>query len=240
MKQWKLFYVYMKKLTKNQKKFLNLYDYKKEYSIEEAVNIVKKITYTKFDSSFDIAVRLGIDPSKSDQNVRGTVVLPHGIGKTKTVLVICSEDKYKEAQESGADYFGCDEYLTKIKNGWLDFDVLVTIPSLMAKVGMLGKILGPKGLMPNLKTGTVTSNISTTVDEIKKGRIEFRADKLGIIHTSLGKISFPSEHLLDNAKELISNLIKVKPSTAKGTYIKSISVSSTMSKGIKCNVNSLI
>jgi len=229
----------MKKLTKNQKKFLNLYDYKKEYSIEEAINIVKKITYTKFDASFDIAIRLGIDTSKSDQNVRGTVVLPHGIGKTKTVLVICSEDRYKEAKESGADYLGCDEYLTKIKDGWLDFDILVTIPSLMAKVGMLGKILGPKGLMPNLKTGTVTNDIANTVDEIKKGRIEFRADKLGIVHTSLGKISFPNDHLLNNAKELINTIVKVKPSTSKGTFIKSISVSSTMSKGIKCNINSL-
>jgi len=222
----------MAKLTKKRKEALTKYDSVTFYSLAEAVDVVKKITTTKFDASVDIDVRLGVDPRKANQMVRGIVTLPHGTGKTIRVLVLCTPDKEDEAKEAGADYYGLDEYIQKIKEGWTDVDVIITMPSVMPKVGALGKILGPRGLMPNPKTGTVTMEVGKAVAEVKAGKIDFKVDKFGIIHSSVAKVSFPSEKIIENAKELLQTIIKLKPAAAKGTYIRSISISSTMSAGV--------
>lgn len=222
----------MAKLTKKYKEALSKIDATKVYSLTEASQLVKDITFTKFDASVDIAVRLGVDPRKANQMVRGVVTLPHGTGKDVKVLALVTPDKEAEAKEAGADYVGLDEYLQKIKDGWTDVDVIVTMPSVMGKLGPLGRILGPRGLMPNPKTGTVTMEIGKAVQEVKAGKIDFRVDKTGIVHTSIGKVSFSKEKLIDNAQELLQTLIKLKPSTAKGTYIKSIYLSSTMSPSV--------
>jgi|TARA_X000000950_G_scaffold179477_1_gene217720 large subunit ribosomal protein L1 len=226
-------------LTKKRKEALAKYDTEKVYSIEEASKIIKDISLTNFDPSIDVAVRLGVDPRKANQMVRGTVSLPHGTGKDVKVLVLCTADKEKEAQEAGADYVGLDEFITKIKGGWTDVDVIITMPSVMGKVGALGRILGPRGLMPNPKTGTVTMDVAKAVKDVKAGKIDFKVDKFGIIHAAVGKASFESEKIADNAKELISTLIKLKPTAAKGTYIKSLSISSTMSPSIKVEPKSI-
>lgn len=222
----------MRKLTKNQKRFKDLYDLKQKYKIDDAVEMVKNLTFTKFDSSVDIAVHLNVDPRKADQMLRGTVVLPNGTGKKKKVLVLCSGDKIQEALDAGADFAGNDEYIRQIQEGWFDFDIIVTMPTMMAKVGKLGKILGPKGLMPNPKSGTITLDVAKAVKDIKSGKIEYRVDKFGVIHNSIGRISFESKKLVENVRELISTLIKAKPASVKGVYIKSISLSSTMSRGV--------
>jgi large subunit ribosomal protein L1 len=222
----------MAKLTKKQKEITKKYDPEKAYPLEEAVKLIGEITHTKFDASVDVAVRLGVDPRKSDQMVRGVIMLPHGTGKETKILVLCTPDKEQEAREAGADYVGLDEYLKKIEQGWTDVDSIITMPAVMAKVGKLGKILGPRGLMPNPKTGTVTPNVGKAVQEIKSGKIDFKVDKYGIIHASVGKVSFSKEHLKDNFLELLGSIIKLKPASAKGTYVKSISLSSTMSKGV--------
>lgn len=223
----------MAKLTKKQKEAFAKYDKNNVYSLEEAINVVKQITYTKFDSSFDVDVRLGVDPRKANQMVRGSVTLPHGTGKTVRVLVLCTADKEEEAKAAGADYYGLDEYITKIKGGWTDVDVIITMPSVMPKIGALGRILGPRGLMPNPKTGTVTMEVGKAVKEAKAGKIDFKVDKFGIIHTAVGKCSFDNNKLLENTREVLQAIIKLKPSAAKGTYVKSITVSSTMSPGVK-------
>ena len=223
----------MAKKSKKQQEALKKYDATKEYSLQEAIKVVKDITYTKFDASFDLDVRLGVDPRKANQMVRGTVTLPHGTGKTKTVLVLCTEDKEEEAKAAGADYYGLDEYITKIKGGWTDVDVIITMPSVMPKVGALGRILGPRGLMPNPKTGTVTMEVGKAVQEAKAGKIDFKVDKFGIIHTAVAKVSFDSNKIVDNAREVLQAIIKLKPAAAKGTYVKSICISSTMSAGVK-------
>ncbi|MDW3193601.1 MAG: 50S ribosomal protein L1 [Cytophagales bacterium] len=222
----------MGKLTKNQKAALERYDPTKEYSIEEAAKIVKDITFTKFDASVDIDVRLGVDPRKADQMVRGVVSLPHGIGKDVTVLVLCTPDKEEEAKAAGADHVGLDDFISKIEGGWTDIDVIITMPTVMAKVGKLGRVLGPRGLMPNPKSGTVTMDIAKAVKEVKAGKIDFKVDKFGIIHTSIGKASFDADKLKENALEMINTINKLKPSSAKGTYFKSIHLSSTMSTGV--------
>jgi large subunit ribosomal protein L1 len=222
----------MRKLTKNQKKVEGLYDLKQKYKIDEAVEMVKNLTFTKFDASIDIAVHLNVDPKKADQMLRGTVVLPNGTGKVKRVLVLCSGDKIQDALDAGADFAGNDDYIKKIQDGWFDFDVIVTMPAMMAKVGKLGKILGPKGLMPNPKSGTITTDVVKAVKDIKLGKIEYRVDKFGVIHNSVGRVSFENKKLIENVKELISTLIKAKPASVKGVYIKSISLASTMSKGV--------
>lgn len=222
----------MGKLTKNQKAALEKLDPEKEYSLEEASKLVKEITFTKFDASVDIDVRLGVDPRKADQMVRGVVALPHGTGKEVKVLVLCTPDKENDAKEAGADYVGLDEYIKKIEGGWTDVDVIITMPTVMAKVGRLGRVLGPRGLMPNPKSGTVTMDVAKAVKEVKSGKIDFKVDKFGIIHTSVGKASFTPDKIKDNAQEVINTLNKLKPSSAKGTYIRSITLSSTMSKGI--------
>lgn len=229
----------MAKLTKNRKAALAKYDKNKSYSLLEAAQIVKDITFTKFDASVDIDIRLGVDPRKSDQMVRGVVTLPHGVGKQVRVLVLCSPDKEDEAKAAGADYVGLDEYIAKIESGWTDVDVIITTPTVMAKVGRLGKILGPRGLMPNPKSGTVTMEVGKAVKEVKAGKIDFKVDKTGIIHTSIGKVSFPPEKLAENAMELINTVQKLKPASAKGTYIKSITLSSTMSPGVSVDKNTL-
>ncbi len=229
----------MAKQSKKTLEALKKFDSSKEYSLQEAVKIVKDITFTKFDASFDIDVRLGVDPRKSNQMVRGTVTLPHGTGKTKKVLVLCTEDKEAEAQAAGADFVGLDEYVTKIKGGWTDVDVIITMPSVMPKIGALGKILGPRGLMPNPKTGTVTMDIAKAVQEVKAGKIDFKVDKYGIIHTSVARMSFSDEKIVDNALEVIRMIEKLKPATAKGTYMKSIFVSSTMSPGVKIDAKTI-
>lgn len=229
----------MAKLTKKRKEVLAKFDGTKAYALTEAVDVVKQITTTKFDASFDIDIRLGVDPRKANQMVRGSVTLPHGTGKTKRVLVLCTPDKEEEAKTAGADYVGLDEYIEKIKGGWTDIDVVITMPSVMPKVGALGKILGPRGLMPNPKTGTVTMDIAKAIDEVKAGKIDFKVDKFGIVHASVGKISFSSDKLLDNAKELLANIVKLKPTAAKGTYMKSVYVSSTMSMGVKVDTKSI-
>ena len=226
------------KLTKNQKAAKALIE-PKAYSLSEACELLKKVTYTKFDSTVEIAVKLGVDPRKANQMIRGVVTLPAGTGKSVRVLVLCTPDKVAEAEAAGADYVGLDEYCEKIKNGWTDVDVIICTPSVMAKVGVLGRILGPRGLMPNPKTGTVTMDIANAVKEVKAGKIDFKVDKSGIIHTSIGKISFTPEQIYQNAKEFIATVIKLKPSAAKGTYIKSIYLSSTMSKGIKIDPKSV-
>lgn len=229
----------MAKKSKKTVEALKKYDSSKEYTLEEAIRIVRDITFTKFDASFDLDVRLGVDPRKSNQMVRGTVTLPHGTGKTKKVLVLCTEDKEEEAKGAGADFVGLDEYITKIKGGWTDVDVIITMPSVMPKIGALGKVLGPRGLMPNPKTGTVTVDIAKAVQEVKAGKIDFKVDKCGIIHTSVARMSFSPEKIEENALEVIRMIEKLKPTSAKGTYMKSISVSSTMSPGVKIDAKSI-
>ncbi len=211
----------------------------KLYTLEEAMALVKEVNVAKFDASVDLHIRLGIDPRKADQALRGTVSLPHGTGKTKRVLVFCTPDKEEEAKAAGADYAGLDEYIQKVQDGWTDVDVVIAMPQVMAKVGRIGRVLGPRGLMPNPKTGTVTPNVADAVAEVKKGKISFRVDKYGIIHSSVGRVSFEPNKLADNANELLSTLIRMKPSTAKGTYMKSVTVASTMSPGVKVDTKSL-
>ena len=223
----------MGKLTKKQKLAAEKIEAGKAYSLKEASELVKEITFTKFDASLDIDVRLGVDPRKANQMVRGVVSLPHGTGKQVRVLVLCTPDAEAAAKEAGADYVGLDEYIEKIKGGWTDVDVIITMPSIMGKIGALGRILGPRGLMPNPKSGTVTMDVAKAVKEVKQGKIDFKVDKSGIVHASIGKISFSSDAIRENAKEFLATIIKLKPSAAKGTYIKSIYLSSTMSPGIK-------
>lgn len=228
----------MSKLTKNQKiAYAKVED--KAYKLSEAAALLKEITFTKFDASVDIDVRLGVDPRKANQMVRGVVTLPHGTGKTVRVLVLCTPDKEAEAQAAGADYVGLDEYIEKIKGGWTDVDVIITTPNVMGKVGALGRILGPRGLMPNPKTGTVTMDVAKAVQEVKAGKIDFKVDKYGIIHTSIGKVSFTPEQIVDNAHEVMSTIIKLKPAAAKGTYVMSIYLSTTMSPGIEVDTKSV-
>lgn len=229
----------MTKLTKNQKLALEKLDKNRLYTLKEASSLVKEMTKTKFDASVDLDVRLGIDPRKSNQMVRGVVSLPHGTGKETRVLVLCSPDKENEAKEAGADYVGLDDYVEKIKGGWTDVDVIITMPSVMGKVGQLGRILGPRGLMPNPKSGTVTMEIGKAVKEVKQGKIDFKVDKTGIIHASIGKVSFEPQMIAVNAKEFITMVNKLKPAAAKGTYLKSIFLSSTMSPGIKVDPKGL-
>jgi len=222
----------MAKLTKKIKEALSKYDATQAYSLDKAAEILKEISYTKFDSSVDIDVRLGVDPRKADQMVRGVVALPHGTGKDVRVLVLCSPDKAEEAKAAGADHVGLDDYIAKIESGWTDIDVIITMPTVMAKLGRLGRVLGPRGLMPNPKSGTVTLEVGKAVKEVKAGKIDFKVDKTGIIHTSIGKVSFDASKIVENAQEVINTLMKLKPSSAKGTYVKSINISSTMSPGI--------
>lgn len=229
----------MSRISKNRKIALSKVDNTKEYSLKEASQLVKEITTTKFDASVDMDVRLGVDPRKSTQMVRGTVTLPHGTGKTVRVLVLCSADKEQEAKEAGADYVGLDEYIEKIKGGWTDIDVIITMPAIMGKIGALGRVLGPRGLMPNPKSGTVTNNIGDAVRQVKAGKIDFRVDKAGIVHTSIGKVSFTPEQIADNAREFLRTLERLKPTSAKGTYMKSVYLSSTMSPGIKIDTRAL-
>ena len=229
----------MAKLTKNKKLALEKIELGKEYSLTEASALVKEITRLKFDASVDLNIRLGVDPRKANQMVRGVVTLPHGTGKDKKVLVLCTPDKEEEAKEAGADYVGLDEYIQKIKGGWTDVDVVITMPSVMAKVGQLGRVLGPRGLMPNPKSGTVTMEIGNAVKEVKQGKIDFKVDKYGIVHTSIGKVSFSADKIDDNAREFIQTIIKLKPNSAKGTYMKSVYMSSTMSYGIRIDVKSV-
>jgi large subunit ribosomal protein L1 len=227
----------MTKISKKRKIALSKVDNSKIYSLKEASSIVKELTNTNFDASVDLAIRLGVDPKKADQNIRGVVTLPNGTGKDIKVLALVTPDKEKEANEAGADYVGLEEYLQKIKDGWTNVDVIVTMPSVMGKLGPLGKILGPRGLMPNPKTGTVTMDISKAVSDVKAGKIDFRVDKTGIIHASIGKVSFDADKIYTNSLELIQNIIKLKPNSSKGTYLKSISMSSTMSPGINIDTN---
>jgi large subunit ribosomal protein L1 len=229
----------MAKLTKKKKEALSKYDPSQQYSLAEASSIVKDITTTKFDASIDLDIRLGVDPRKADQMVRGVVALPHGIGKEVKVLVLCSPDKEEEAKEAGADFVGLDEFITKIEGGWTDIDVIITTPNVMAKVGRLGRVLGPRGLMPNPKSGTVTLDVGKAVNEVKAGKIDFKVDKFGIIHASVGKASFSAEKIKENAEELIQTISKLKPTAAKGTYFKSIHLSSTMSSGIVIDKSSI-
>jgi len=230
----------MSKLTKNQKIALSKIEAGKTYTLAEAAEKVKEITFTKFDASFDIDVRLGVDPRKADQMVRGVVSLPNGTGKEVRVLVLCNPDAEAAAKEAGADYVGLDEYIEKIKGGWTDVDVIINQPAIMGKIGALGRILGPRGLMPNPKSGTVTMDVAKAVKEVKQGKIDFKVDKNGIVHASIGKVSFSAEKMVENAKEFINTLIKLKPATAKGTYIKSIYLSSTMSPGIKVDTKTIV
>jgi large subunit ribosomal protein L1 len=230
----------MARISKKRKEALAKIDAEKAYSLADACSLVKEVSTTKFDASVDVCVRLGVDPRKANQMVRGTVALPHGTGKDLKVLVLCTPDKEDEAKAAGADYVGLDEYIQKIKGGWTDIDVIITMPAVMGKVGALGRILGPRGLMPNPKTGTVTMDVAKAVTEVKAGKIDFKVDKYGIIHSSVGKASFDSVKIQENANELIQTLIKMKPSSAKGTYIKSIYMSSTMSPSIQVDAKSLI
>ena len=229
----------MSKLTKNQKLALEKIEAGKTYTLAEAVERVKEITFTKFDASLDIDVRLGVDPRKANQMVRGVVTLPHGTGKQVKVLVLCNPDAEAAAKAAGADYVGLDEYIEKIKGGWTDIDVIITQPAIMGKIGALGRVLGPRGLMPNPKSGTVTMDVAKAVEEVKKGKIDFKVDKNGIVHSSIGKVSFTPEQMKENAREFVNTLIKLKPATAKGTYIKSIYLSSTMSPGDKVDSTSI-
>ncbi len=229
----------MGKLTKNQKLAAQKIEADKSYSLKEASSLVKEITFTKFDASVDIDVRLGVDPRKANQMVRGVVSLPHGTGKQVRVLVLCTPDQEAAAKEAGAEYVGLDEYIDKIKSGWTDIDVIITQPAIMGKIGALGRVLGPRGLMPNPKSGTVTNDVAKAVKEVKQGKIDFKVDKNGIVHASIGKVSFGAEQIRDNAKEFVSALVKLKPSAAKGTYIKSVFLSSTMSPGIKIEPKSV-
>lgn len=230
----------MGRISKKRKEALAKFDLSKAYSLTEACDVVKEITTTKFDASVDISVRLGVDPRKANQMVRGTVALPHGTGKDIKVLVLCTPDKEEEAKAAGADYVGLDDYIAKIKGGWTDIDVIITMPSVMGKVGALGRILGPRGLMPNPKTGTVTMDIAKAVQEVKAGKIDFRVDKFGIVHSNIAKVSFDGSKISENAKELITTLIKMKPAAAKGTYIKSIYLSSTMSPSVQIDAKSVV
>lgn len=229
----------MSKLTKNQKSVADKIEAGKIYTLNEASKLVKEITTTKFDASLDIDVRLGVDPRKANQMVRGVVSLPNGTGKTVRVLCLCTPDVENAAKEAGADYVGLDEYLEKIKGGWTDVDVIITMPSVMGKLGPLGRVLGPRGLMPNPKSGTVTMDVAKAVREVKQGKIDFKVDKAGIVHTSIGKVSFTAEQIAQNAKEFLNTIIKLKPAAAKGTYIKSIFLSSTMSRGLRVDPKSI-
>ncbi len=229
----------MAKISKKRKEALAKVDKDKVYTLEEAAALVKEMTYTKFDASIDLDVRLGVDPRKANQMVRGVVTLPHGTGKQVRVLVLCTPDKEEEAKAAGADFYGLDEYVEKIKGGWTDIDVVITMPSVMPKVGALGKVLGPRGLMPNPKTGTVTMEIGKAVQEVKAGKIDFKVDKLGIVHASVAKVSFEAGKIADNARELLQTIVKLKPSSAKGTYVNSICMSSTMSPGVKIDPKSI-
>ena len=226
----------MSKLTKNQKTVLAKYDKSKVYSLQEACALLKEITYTKFDASVEITTNLGVDPRKANQMIRGVVTLPNGTGKITRVLVLCTPDKENEAKEAGADYVGLDEYITKIKEGWTDVDVIICTPSVMATVGQLGRILGPRGLMPNPKTGTVTMEIGNAVKEVKAGKIDFKVDKTGIIHAAIGKASFTADQIAENAKAFVSAVLKLKPQTLKGTYFKSATLCTTMSPAIKLDI----
>ncbi len=229
----------MAKVSKKRREVEAKHDLSRSFPLSEAVQIVKDITFTKFDASVDIDVRLGVDPRKANQMVRGIVTLPHGTGKVVRVLALVTPDKEEEAKAAGAEYVGLDDYVQQIKNGWTDVDVIITMPSVMPKIGALGKILGPRGLMPNPKTGTVTMEIGKAIQEVKAGKIDFKVDKYGIIHTAVAKISFSNEAIYDNAKEVIQNIIKLKPTAAKGTYVKSIYISSTMSPGVQVDVKSV-
>lgn len=229
----------MAKLSKKRKAVNAKVDTNKLYPMRDALSLVKEVNMTKFDASVDLHIRLGVDPRKADQAIRGTVTLPHGTGKVKRVLVLCTPDKEEEAKNAGADYVGLDEYITKISQGWTDVDVIIAMPSVMAKIGQIGRILGPRGLMPNPKTGTVTINVGDAVTDVKKGKISFRVDKYGIIHSPIGRVSFSPEKLADNALELITTLEKMKPSTAKGIYMKSISVATTMSPGLSIDTKTI-
>ena len=229
----------MGRITKNKKLSLEKIEAEKSYTLKEAADLVKEVTYTKFDASVDIDVRLGVDPRKANQMVRGVVTLPHGTGKLIRVLALVTPDKEQEAKDAGADYVGLDEYIDKIKGGWTDVDVIITMPPVMGKIGPIGRILGPRGLMPNPKSGTVTMDIGKAVAEVKAGKIDFKVDKFGIVHTSIGKVSFDPEKIVENAKEFIGMLNKLKPTAAKGTYIKSIYLSSTMSPGIQVEPKSV-
>ncbi|MFM2015146.1 MAG: hypothetical protein RIQ51_636 [Bacteroidota bacterium] len=227
-------------LTKKRKDAAAKVDKNKFYSLKEASQLVKEINCTKFDSSVDLHIRLGVDPKKADQQVRGTVSLPHGTGRTKKVLVLCTPDKEAAAREAGADYVGLDEFVTKIEGGWVDMDVIIATPAVMPKIGKLGKVLGPRNLMPNPKTGTVTNDVAAAVNEVKGGKIAFKVDKAGIVHASIGRISFSPEKIAENSAELINAIVKLKPSAAKGTYVKGVSMASTMSPGITLETKSLI
>ena len=227
----------MAKLTKNRKGSLEKYDREKLYSLKDAPDMIKGLSKLKLDSSIDLAINLSVDPKKADQNVRGVVSLPNGTGKDVKVLALVTPDKEDEAKKAGADLVGLDDYIAKIKGGWTDIDVIITMPSVMGKLGPLGKVLGPRGLMPNPKTGTVTMNVGKAVEEVKAGKIDFKVDKNGIVHVSIGKVSFDSDKIYENAKEVIQHIIKIKPSSSKGNYLQSISMSSTMSPGIKVDTN---
>ncbi len=229
----------MAKISKNRKAVLAKFNLDKEYSLEDATKMLKDISFTKFDSSVDLDIRLGVDPKKSDQMVRGVVSLPHGIGKTVRVLVLCTPDKVQDAKDSGADHVGLDDYIQKIEGGWTDIDVIICTPTVMAKVGKLGKVLGPRGLMPNPKSGTVTLEVGKAVKEVKAGKIDFKIDKQGIIHVGIGKASFPADKIRDNAAEMINVVSKLKPASAKGAYFRSITISTTMSPGISIDTNSI-
>ena len=229
----------MSKLTKNQKLVSEKIEAGKAYTLKEAAELVKEVTFTKFDASVDIDVRLGVDPRKANQMVRGTVSLPNGTGKQVRVLVLCTADAEAAAKEAGADYVGLDEYIEKIKGGWTDIDVIITQPAIMGKIGALGRVLGPRGLMPNPKSGTVTPDVAKAVKDVKQGKIDFKVDKGGIVHTSIGKVSFTPEQIRENAKAFVDMILKLKPATAKGTYLKSVYLSSTMSPGIKVDTKSI-
>ena len=230
----------MSRLTKNQKAVQEKYDRSKLYSLQEACELLKEITYTKFDASVEITANLGVDPRKANQMIRGVVTLPHGTGKVVRVLVLCTPDKENEAKEAGADYVGLDEYIDKIKGGWTDVDVIICTPSVMAKVGAIGRILGPRGLMPNPKTGTVTMDVANAVKEVKAGKIDFKVDKTGIIHAAIGKVSFTPEQLYENAAEMLNAIAKLKPQALKGTYMKSAALCSTMSHGVKVDLKAFL
>lgn len=223
----------MARLTKNMKEALSKVDTERLYNLDEATKLVKDISYTKFDASVDISIRLGVDPRKANEMVRGTVALPNGVGKDVKILVLCTPDKEAEAKEAGADHVGLDEYIDKIKGGWTDIDVIITMPSVMGKVGALGRVLGPRGLMPNPKSGTVTMDIGKAVQDVKAGKIDFKVDKFGNVHTTIGRVSFDADKLAENATELYQTILKLKPASAKGTYVKGITLSSTMSPGVK-------
>lgn len=229
----------MARISKNRKAVATKFNLEKEYSLDDATKMLKDITFTKFDASVDLNIRLGVDPKKSDQMVRGVVALPHGLGKTVRVLVLCTPDKAQDAKDAGAEHVGLDEYITKIESGWTDIDVIICTPTVMAKVGKLGKVLGPRGLMPNPKSGTVTLEVGKAVKEVKAGKIDFKIDKAGIIHVSIGKASFSPDKIRDNAAEMIHMIAKLKPASAKGTYFKSIAISTTMSPGIRIDSSSI-